>query len=149
MAVLAAKVSPIEAIRFQESSGRAKVRKGNKNVSVFKLSAANLIRNKKRTIVTMVTMGLSCVLFMTLAGVMSSMSAEDIARRNIDRGDFRLALDYSVNDKEYPENNLDSLQQENIFSKEFVEDIEKIDGVKSVERGHNLLVGSDFPSEVF
>ena len=146
---MAAKVSPIEAIRFQESSGRAKVRNGNKNVSVFKLSAANLIRNKKRTIVTMVTMGLSCVLFMTLAGVMSSMSSEDIARRNIDRGDFRLSLDYSVNDKEYPENNLDSLQQENIFSKEFVENIEKIDGVKSVERGHNLLVGSDFPSEIF
>ncbi|MBD5519888.1 MAG: FtsX-like permease family protein [Lachnospiraceae bacterium] len=146
---MAARVSPIEAIRFQESSGRAKVRKGNKNVSVFKLSAANLVRNKKRTIVTMVTMGLSCVLFMTLAGVMSSMSSEDIARRNIDRGDFRLSLDYSVNDKEYPENNLDSLQQENIFNKEFVDNIEKIDGVKTVERGHNLLVGSNFPSEIF
>ncbi len=146
---MAAKVSPIEAIRYQESSGRAKVRKGNKSVNLFRLSAANLIRNKKRTIVTMVTMGLSCVLFMTLAGVMSSMSSEDIARRNIDRGDFRLSLDYSVNDKEYPENNLDSLQQENIFNKEFVENIEKLDGVKTVERGHNLLVGSDFPSEIF
>ncbi|MBD5444985.1 MAG: FtsX-like permease family protein [Lachnospiraceae bacterium] len=146
---MAAKVSPIEAIRYQESSSSAKIRKGNKSVSVFKLSAANLIRNKKRTLVTIITMGLSCVLFMTLAGVMSSMSSEDIARRNIDKGDFRLSLDYSANDKEYPENNLDYLQQENIFNKEFVETIEKIDGVKSVERGHNLLVGSDFPSEAF
>ena len=146
---MAAKVSPIEAIRYQESSSSAKIRKGNKSVNVFKLSAANLIRNKKRTLVTIITMGLSCVLFMTLAGVMSSMSSEDIARRNIDKGDFRLSLDYSVNDKEYPENNLDFLQQENIFNKEFVENIEKIDGVKSVERGHYLLVGSDFPSEVF
>lgn len=146
---MAAKISPIEAIRYQESSSGQKVRKGNRSVNVFRLSEANLLRNKKRTIVTMVTMGLSCVLFMSLAGVMASISQEDIARRNIPSGDFRLELDYSANDKEYPENNLDSLQQENIFNDEFVENIEDIDGVKSLSRGHNVLVGSEFPSELF
>lgn len=146
---MAAKVSPMEAIRYQESSGKQKMRKGNININLFKLSAANLLRNKKRTIVTMTTMGLSCVLFMSIAGVMSSMRDEDIARRNIPEGDFRLSLDFSANDREYPENNLDSLQQENIFNDEFIQSIKSIDGVEGFSRERHVLVDSDFLSVLF
>ena len=146
---MAEKISPIEAIRYQESSIGKKLRKGNINVNVFRLSTANLLRNKRRTAVTMITMGLSCVLFMSLAGALNSMSAEDIARRNIEKGDFRLALNYSLNDREYTENNLDSLQQKNIFSDDFVDKVQSIDGVKMVERHKESLVGSQYQSEMF
>lgn len=146
---MAEKISPIEAIRYQESSIGKKLRKGNINVNVFRLSTANLLRNKRRTAVTMITMGLSCVLFMSLAGALNSMSAEDIARRNIEKGDFRLALNYSLNDREYTENNLDSLQQKNIFSDDFVDQVQSIDGVKMVERHKESLVGSQYQSEMF
>lgn len=146
---MAEKISPIEAIRYQESSIGKKLRKGNINVNVFRLSTANLLRNKRRTAVTMITMGLSCVLFMSLAGALNSMSAEDIARRNIEKGDFRLALNYSLNDREYTENNLDSLQQKNIFSDDFVDQVKSIDGVKMVERHKESLVGSQYQSEMF
>ena len=146
---MAEKISPIEAIRYQESSIGKKLRKGNIDVNVFRLSTANLLRNKRRTAVTMITMGLSCVLFMSLAGALNSMSAEDIARRNIEKGDFRLALNYSLNDREYTENNLDSLQQKNIFSDDFVDQVKSIDGVKMVERHKESLVGSQYQSEMF
>lgn len=146
---MAEKISPIEAIRYQESSIGKKLRKGNINVNVFRLSTANLLRNKRRTAVTMITMGLSCVLFMSLASALNSMSAEDIARRNIEKGDFRLALNYSLNDREYTENNLDSLQQKNIFSDDFVDQVQSIDGVKMVERHKESLVGSQYQSEMF
>lgn len=146
---MAAKISPIEAIRYQESGSGGKVRKGNKNIDIFRLSAANLTRNKKRTIVTITAMGLSCVLFMALAGMLSSMSEEDLARRTIVKGDFKLRLDYSTNDKVYPENNLDSLQTQNIFNEEFIERIEAIPGVEQVEREKRVLISSEFPSELF
>lgn len=146
---MAAKISPIEALRYQESSGKGKFRKGSKEVSLSKLSAANLLRNKKRTIVTIVTMGLSCVLFMSLAGVLSSMQAEDIARREIRTGDFRLGLDYEKNDKEYPERNLNSLQQKNFFSEEFLQKIRNLDGVKEIAYDESVLIESDYPSELF
>lgn len=146
---MAEKISPIEAIRYQESSIGKKLRKGNIDVNVFRLSTANLLRNKRRTAVTMITMGLSCVLFMSLAGALNSMSAEDIARRNIEKGDFRLALNYSLNDREYTENNLDSLQKKNIFSDDFVDQVQSIDGVKMVERHKESLVGSQYQSEMF
>lgn len=146
---MAVRISPIEAIRYQESSSGGKVRKGKKDINVFGLSTANLMRNKKRTIVTITSMGLSCVLFMSLAGVLGSMREEDIARRSIPEGDFNLYLDFSLNDKVYPENNLDSLQTRNIFSEEFVETIENIPGVESVERGEKILISSEYPSELF
>lgn len=146
---MAVKISPIEAIRYQESSSGGKMRKGNKSINIFRLSAANLIRNKKRTIVTIMSMGLSCVLFMSLAGVLSSMQEEDIARRDIRTGDFSLGLEYSYNDKVYPENNLDSLQKQNIFNDEFMKAIENIPGVESVEREEIVLISSEYPSELF
>ncbi|MCM1388528.1 MAG: ABC transporter permease [Bacillus sp. (in: Bacteria)] len=146
---MAAKISPIEAIRYQEGNSGKKIRKGKKEVNVFALSAANLVRNKKRTVVTMVTMGLSCVLFMSLACVLGSMREEDMARRNIPAGDFRLSLDYSANDKEYPENNLDMLQQQDIFGKELMENLENIDGVQKIAKEHKALISSEYPSELF
>jgi putative ABC transport system permease protein len=146
---MAAKISPVEAIRYQESSGSKKMRKGNKEVNLFRLGTANLVRNKKRTVVTMTTMALSCVLFMSLAGVMNSMDPEDIARRNIDQGDFKLCLDYSANDEEYPENNLDSLQKQDIFNDEFLNSIRNIDGVTEIKTAETVLISSDFASEIF
>lgn len=146
---MAAKISPIEALRYQESSGKGKFRKGSKSVSLFRLSAANLLRNKKRTVVTIVTMGLSCVLFMSLAGILSSMRAEDLARRTIRTGDFCLALDYEKNDKEYPERNLDSLQQRDFFKEEFLAEIMALNGVKEIAYDENVLIGSDHPVELF
>lgn len=147
---MAGKISPVEAIRYQESSTFAKIRQGNKNVSLLRLGLANLVRNKKRTLVTIIAMGLSCVLFVTLASVLGSMRAEDIARRSVEMGDFRLKLDYSLNDKVYPENNLDSLQKRNLFGDELLERIGNIDGVERIEgRTEQVLVSSEYPSELF
>lgn len=144
---MAARISPAEAVRYQESSG--KKRRGRKSMSVFGLCRANLIRNKKRTAVTMLTMGLSCVLFMSIAGVTNSLRSEDIARRNIPQGDFRLTLDAEMNDTEYPENNLDSLQQKNYFNDAFIERILSIDGVTNVERRKKSLISSEYDCELF
>lgn len=147
---MAARISPIEAIRYQESrADRKNRRKGYDTVNVSRLCAANLIRNRKRTLVTMITMGLSCILFMSLAGLMNSMSPEDLARRAVSTGDFHIQLDYALDDKVYPENNLDSLQQENYFDAKLFDRIRGIDGVTDIQSKQTVLAGSDFESELF
>lgn len=143
------KISPSEAIRYQESNKGKKMRKGNINVNVFKLSSANLLRNKRRTIITMLTMTLSCVLFMSTAGVLNSMDPTDIANRELDGSDFRISLDYALNDKAYPENNLESLNQRNLFSGKLIKNISNTDGVKKIRKIHEVPVSSDYSSELF
>ncbi|MDE6602660.1 MAG: FtsX-like permease family protein [Lachnospiraceae bacterium] len=139
---LAKKVSPVEAIRYQENSADRKNRKGHHEVKVSTLTLANLTRNKRRTAVTLLTMGLSCVLFICVSAVLSSVSAEDLARRNIPKGDFRISLKYSQHDVEYPENNLDSLVQQAYFNEAFLAELSAIDGVESVERAPGKILSS-------
>lgn len=146
---MAGKISPVEAMRYQESSRGRKLRAGNISVNLFRLSKANLMRNKKRTIVTMVTMALSCVLFMSMAGVLNSMRTEDIADRNMEGSDFRISLDYALTDNQYPENNLENINKNNPFSEEVVEHIKNMDGVESIRKVHQVPVSSDYPSEMF
>lgn len=146
---MAGKISPVEAMKYQESSDGKKSRKGNISVSVSRLAKANLVRNRKRTAVTMITMGLSCVLFMSLAGILNSMSADDIADRQLEGADFRIELDYSVNDETYPENNLDVINQNNPFTGDLLQQIQSIKGMEEFRSIRAVPVSSDFPSDLF
>ena len=139
---MAKKVSPVEAIRYQENTTDAKTRRGHRTVKVSTLTFANLTRNKRRTAVTILTMGLSCVLFICVSAVLSSVSAEDIARREIPEGDFRISLDYSLNDREYPENNLESLVQQDYFNDDFLAQLSAIEGVEKIELAHGKISSS-------
>lgn len=139
---MAKRVSPVEAIRYQENSSDRKSRKGHREIKTSTLTLANLTRNKRRTAVTILTMGLSCVLFICVSAVLSSISAEDLARRNIPKGDFRISLDYARHDKEYPENNLDSLVQQEYFSEDFLARLLSIEGVEKIERAPGIILSS-------
>jgi len=146
---MAKKVSPVEAIRYQENTTDAKTRRGHRTVKVSTLTFANLTRNKRRTAVTILTMGLSCVVFICVSAVLSSVSAEDMARREIPEGDFRISLDYSLNDKEYPENNLESLVQQNYFNDNFLAQLSAIEGVEKIERAHGKVSSSSDKSALY
>lgn len=148
---MAKKVSPVEAIRYQENTADKKSRRGHHTVKVSTLTFANLTRNKRRTAVTILTMGLSCVLFICISAVLSSVSAEDLARWNIPKGDFRISLKYAhYFDKEYPENNLNDLVQQNYFNDAFLSQLLSIEGVEKVERAPGIILSSsDVPSAMY
>lgn len=146
---MAGKISPIEAIRYQESTAGTGRKKGRLNINLFSLSLANLWRNKKRTIVTIVTMGLSCVLFMSLAGTLNSMRPIDQARYAIPEGDFKLYLDCNWNDKEYPENNLDTLQTQNLLGENLLDRIRQAGGVTQIKKDGYLLFDTDSSAPFF
>ena len=137
---IATKVSPITAIRYQESSTTQKMRKGYKRIGVGRLGLANLSRNKKRTVVTMLALGLSWVLFMGMAGVLSSMTPEDLANRSLDGAQFRINMDYAMEDIVYPENALNHVQMQNILNAELIDKIKALDGVKTIRTQTKSLV---------
>lgn len=138
---ITAAISPIEAIRYQESTGgktgrkrkESGMRKGKKEVSVVSMTMANLAANKKRTAVTVLTMGLSCVLFVVMANFVGNMDEEYDARRTVEYGQFKIELDYALRDRAYPENNLDSILRNNPLNAEVIEQIKGIDGVSEVK----------------
>lgn len=75
---IVSRISPIEATRYLGGSKTQKQgrRKGRKDVTVFSMAMANVTGNPKRTIATILTMGLSCVLFVIIANYVGNIDTE-------------------------------------------------------------------------
>ena len=138
---VAAGISPVEAMRYQEGSIKGKgTRKGYSSINVMKLTMSNLARNKKRTLTTVLTMGLSCVMFVVLANIVGNMDAEYDARRQVEKGDFYITLDCALDDPAYPENNMNHVQQQNPMGEDWLASLRNIDGVTKVETRKEIMV---------
>lgn len=133
---IAAKVSPVEAVRYQENTGKKKQnRKGFRQVNLIRLTRANLSSNRKRTVMTILTMGLSCVMFVVIANLCGNMNPAYEAKKDVKKGDFYLTLDTELDDKTYPGKNLNRVQKQGLMDDSVVEKIKNIDGVTKVETG--------------
>lgn len=97
------------------------------------MAMANVTGNPKRTIATILTMGLSCVLFVIISNYVGNIDTEHEARIAINHGQFELQLDYSQNyDEAYSENNLDTILQNNPLNDSLIKEIKSIPGVTDV-----------------
>ena len=130
---VAARISPVEAIRYQENTSRKKsIRKGRRKISVLGMTLSSLSANRRRTISTIFTMGLSCVLFVALSQLAGNIDNEFEARHSMEYGQFSIELDWDLNDTAYPENNLFSIQKKNPLGTEFQKKLKEIPGVTEV-----------------
>ena len=151
---IVSRISPIEATRYLDGSKTQKQgrRKGRKDVTVFSMAMANVTGNPKRTIATILTMGLSCVLFVIISNYVGNIDTEHEARIAINHGQFELQLDYSQNyDEAYPENNLDTILQNNPLNDSMIEEIKSIPGVTDVMTREIVYVnlnGTRFPADI-
>lgn len=59
---LAARISPIEAVRYVENTGYKKKEKKSARVSPWRLAVANMARNKRRAVIVIVSLSLSMIL---------------------------------------------------------------------------------------
>lgn len=95
---MAGKVSPIEALRYTEadSSSRKKKtkKKSKKGVSIFSMAFSNMGRNRKKTLVTMLSMSLSIVLFILTVTLANGFSMEKYLKNQIN-------TDYIIADASY------------------------------------------------
>lgn len=136
---MASTISPVEAMRYQEPAGKQKRKKSFKTLSVSKLSYANLQRNKRRTVVTIFALGCSGIMFLAVANVANNITAENYARMLMPKGDFEISLSYAVDDREYPENNLNMIQLRNPLNDDLKMQIKSLDGVESIDEKHTVL----------
>ncbi len=137
----ASKISPVEAIRYQ-GTGREKKkqRRGYQDMNLFRLTSANLSRNRKRTALTVVTLSAVGILFMTVASVLSCAAPKEIAREDIE-SDFRIYIESWEDDKMNPDRAWSVIMQDNPMDERFLEQLSSVPGVEKV-RTKSLLCGS-------
>ncbi|WP_265456597.1 ABC transporter permease [Enterococcus sp. HY326] len=128
----ASKIMPVEAMRYSgESGNRKKNRKGFLHLNLRRLTEANLMRNRKRTLMTIFSLSLIGILFVIVSTVISCMEPTQIARNEIAE-DFRLTIQSVSGDKMHPEQEWSAIQQNNPLTSEAITTLESLDGVVSV-----------------
>lgn len=149
----ASKIMPIEAMRYTgQTQGKKKQRKGFINLNLNRLAHANLSRNKKRTLITIFSLGMIGILFVVVSTVFSCMNPQQIARDTI-AADYRLSIASVSGDKMRPEREWTAIQQNNPLNNEMINRIKAIDGVEKVEAFQSITgeissikeVGTDKP----
>lgn len=133
-AKIAASISPIEAAKYsvyQEKKGKPTTRQLERSLSPISLAEMNAARNRKRTVLTTISLGVGGVLFMIATAFISSTNLEDYARQSGFRfGEFIIGLSYNA--VATAEHGVTDIQIDNPLNEELIERIKAIDGVKKI-----------------
>lgn len=145
-AKLAAAVSPMEALRYvpQDNMKKTSNKKMCRNLTPLGLGVMNFSKNKKKAAVTMLSLALGGILFMTAATFMSSFDRENYARQGIWK-DAEFHIQYSDSAIELNENGMSGMQAQTPMTEDMVKEISAIDGVEMVKELKSFGVIFDFP----
>ena len=129
----ASKIMPIEAMRYTgQMQGSKKQRKGFIDLNLLRLANANLSRNKKRTMVTIFSLGMIGILFVVISTVFSCMNPKQAARDTIAE-DYCMSIASREGGKMRPELKWTVIQQNNPLNNKVINKIKAIDGVEKVD----------------
>ena len=133
----AAKISPIEALKFQNfAPKKTKSRNSTNGGKLHVMAFHNVFRDKKRAILVFMSLFMGITMILGVNGVISSMSAENFIKEYMDYN-----FEYNDIQFEQPEQLNKDVPQ---FDEHFVEQIKQIDGVENVDIQKTVWAGIDF-----
>ncbi|MGL5379325.1 ABC transporter permease [Clostridium sp.] len=138
---IASKISPVEAMRYNgESNSKSKTRDGYLEITVPRLVKANLKRNKSRTVITLVSLCLSGILFIIASTVLKAINIDKMTEHGYEGSKMVVRLsNYSLESPDNPEKELYNIQKNNPITNS-IERIKEINGVTDVKIKENTTV---------
>ena len=126
-------VSPIEAIRYTTYQGGAKEsNKLHRRISPLSLAKVNLLRNKRKFLLTIISLSIGGVLLVIVSTLMMSYNGvAEVRGKSFPFGEYQLELN------ENDDISLSQLQAQNIFDDDFNE-IAALDGVTGTKRWYSI-----------
>lgn len=143
---LAAAVSPVEAMRYtaQDDMKKTANKKMCRSLTPFGLGIMNFSKNRKKAVITLASLALGGVLFMTAATYMSSFDKENYARQGIWK-EAEFHIQYSPSAVSLNENGMSGMQADSPLNSELIQRITALYGVKKVTEIKNFGVLFDYP----
>lgn len=124
---MAAKVSPIEAIRYTESAGMPSKKKQRRHIGgscVSQMAWANLGRNKRKTFLTVISLSLSAVLLNVTASCAQSFDIEKYLH-----GLKGMSADFLLADAQYFQSQRNRFLEDMAVSEDVISNIESQKGI--------------------
>lgn len=145
---MAAKVSEIEAMRYQGGSRKQKSsQKGYVSLNIMRLTRRNLAKDKKRSVITIVSMSVTGIFVMVVATVLSCANPRESADSSV-VGQYEISAVTESGNKERPELEWSEVRKNNPLNEELKQKIEMLDGVLRVDVFHSLQVTGELEEEV-
>ena len=144
---IAMSVSPVEAVRITTADAvkPGDTKKLTRRLTPRSLAKINFSRNRKRTVLTLFSLGFTGILLMCAAAVMQSVNPEAMAHRNLKEREFIVYLS--------PEEDMltswvsiyDRLQQNNPLSQDFIAKLTEEVQVRDLESVQSCQANLFFP----
>lgn len=132
-AKIAAAASPIEAAKMSGNGGAASSKSGKRNLTPFGLAKISADSNRKKSAMTVVSLGIGGVIFIMGTTLIASYNIEEYSRTGAYRfGDY--VLQVSDNAVKLSEHGAADIQINNPLTKEIEAEIAAFEGVKKVTR---------------
>ena len=147
-AKIASHVTPMEALHYTENNEKIAfdyTRKSKRALTTNNLAFLNFLRNKKKTVLTILSLGVCGILLMASSAYFNSIDPVEMARRSFPYGEIRLELgDYgpqSHNSEQYVE-----LQKSNLLTDDLIASIKNIHGVQGVKAYQGTVLNVHVPT---
>lgn len=141
-AMLAASVSPIEASRYEAEDVMLHSHKHHR-LTPLTLAKGQILRYKKKNLLTIASLVLTGVLLLGLSSVLSSVTARDMALSGFERGQFFI----EVSNQELRENALEQVQSNSPFTDEVYSPLSHVTGVEGITKYYYLPISNDLQSK--
>ena len=144
-AKIAMSVSPMEASRYSSytkvKKGGKRLKRNRKPLTPCSLAAMNLLRDRKKSILTFTSLVLSGMMLVGISSLLSSLNPEQRAKQSFPyEGAYVVELNRAL---VTPTFSLTRLQENNLLTDELKHDILSIDGVSGVVCQQELCVTID------
>lgn len=140
-AKVAGKISPIEALRYQNfASTKTKSRNSTNGGKLHVMAYHNVFRDKKRAILVFMSLFMGITMILGVNGIIGSMNVENFIDKYMDYN-----FEYTDVQFEQPEQPNQEVPQ---FDEQFVEQIRQVEGVEHVDVQKTVWAGIDFEETV-
>ena len=142
---IASSISPVEASRFSvyDEKRLKETKKLHRKLSPLSMAKISIKRNKKKSFLTLVSLGIGGALFLMSATLIVSTSLEEYSRQGLyEQGEYIISFDY--NTVQTIENGLTGAQLKNPMNEELIKRIESIPGVNRVDKLNKTSVKFDY-----
>lgn len=146
-AKLASTVSPLEASKFSfYSGGKKETSKLHRRITPMNLALMNSVRNRKKTFLTMLSLGIGGVLFLMAATFIVSINKEEYSRQTAFYfGEY--LIEFSYNKVETSEHGYSDIQINNPLNEKLKEKIKAVPGVKGIKSFKQVNIQYEYNNE--
>lgn len=148
-AKMAGFISPIEAMRLTAYAGNKneKSERPHRHISPLSLAFLNFSRNKKKTALTLLSLGFTGILLMCVSTYLTSIDVEAMAKKAFPNGEFHIEVNPASAEGTRVEN-VTLLQESNPLDEKLEASLLAIDGVSGVEKLAGCVSEMFFPNGI-